>query len=121
MSFSQIPGNTMGLMHKEEGVQVAEGVSQSYSFLHLTLQEFLAAFYFSQQSPQELVELMKKPDLFPIKVLVQEGIDHKKESIIYHWPVLMFIAGLTQLKEIPSEVFTSLFMFDTSSTYTSAT
>ena len=80
--FSQLPGNTMGLMHKEEGLQVAEGVLQSYSFLHLTLQEFLAALYFSQQSPQELVELMKKPDLFPIKVLVQEGIHSQNE--IHH-------------------------------------
>ena len=71
-------------MHKEEGLHVAKGALQSYSFLHLTLQECLATLYWSQQSPQELVELINTPDLFPMKVLVEEGIHCKDKSVIYH-------------------------------------
>ena len=91
--FNEIPCNTMGLMHKEEGLQVAEGVSQSYSFLHLTLQEFLAAFYFSQQSPQELVDIDEEARLVSHRgagsgrYSPQEGIHHLPlaSADVYCW------------------------------------
>ena len=49
---------------------------------------------------------MQKPDHFPIKKYLQG--EHRKESnTIFHWPVLLFIAGLTKLKEIPIDLLQS--------------
>ena len=107
--FDRIPCNTMGLMQHVEDVETEETPSASYSFLHLTLQEYLAALHWSQLPIQELVALLKRPNLFPLYKLVREGFHEKRESTVYHWPVLLFIAGLTQLSEISGKLFISLF------------
>jgi len=88
--FDRIPCNTMGLMQHVEDVETEETPSASYSFLHLTLQEYLAALHWSQLPIQELVALLKRPNLFPLYKLVREGCHEKRESTVYHWPVLMF-------------------------------
>ena len=42
----------------------------SYSFSHMTLQEFLAARYWSQLPHLQLTEILQREDLFPIKKYV---------------------------------------------------
>ena len=44
---SGVPEESLGLMHQVEEVYPGRGRSVSYSFLHLTLQEYLAAYYCS--------------------------------------------------------------------------
>ena len=41
---SGVPEESLGLMHQVEEVYPGRGRSVSYSFLHLTLQEYLAAY-----------------------------------------------------------------------------
>ena len=89
----------MGLMIQVEDIYVDDGSCVSYSFLHLTLQEFLAAIYWSQRSANDLTTLLKQTHLFPI----HDFIDKRSIKIssrppegkhIQHWPVLIFLAGI---------------------------
>ena len=103
--FDNVPiSDTLGLMHSVKQLHDCRPKrSTSHSFTHLTLQEFLAARYWSQLSPQQLTKLLQRQDLFPIKEYLK-GIHHKmmKESLhMTHWPVLLFLAGLTQFTTIP--------------------
>ena len=60
---------------------VGVGVSKTYSFLHLSIQELLAAKYISKLSLNEQVKLF------------HELIDHPRYTAVFH-----FFAGITQLK-----------------------
>ena len=98
--FNELPlSEHMGLMIQAEDIYVDVGSCVSYSFLHLTLQEFLAAIYWSQRSADDLTTLLKQTHLFPIHDFIN------KRSIkitsrppegkhIQHWPVLIFLAGI---------------------------
>ena len=98
--FNELPlSEHMGLMIQVEDIYVDDGSCVSYSFLHLTLQEFLAAIYWSQRSANDLTTLLKQTHLFPI----HDFIDMKSIKIssrppegkhIQHWPVLIFLAGI---------------------------
>ena len=98
--FNELPlSEHMGLMIQAEDIYVDVGSCVSYSFLHLTLQEFLAAIYWSQRSADDLTTLLKQTHLFPI----HNFIDMKSIKIssrppegkhIQHWPVLIFLAGI---------------------------
>ena len=98
--FNELPlSEHMGLMIQVEDIYVDDGSCVSYSFLHLTLQEFLAAIYWSQRSANDLTTLLKQTHLFPI----HDFIDMKRIEIssrppegkhIQHWPVLIFLAGI---------------------------
>ena len=83
--------------------------STSYSFVHLTLQEYLAALHWSQLPPLKLSGLLQQEDLFPIHQYLR-GIHLKKEEEeslqVIHWPVLLFLAGLTRYTSIPPELIT---------------
>ena len=57
------------------------GVSKTYSFLHLSVQELLAARYISKLSPDEQT------------ILFHELIDHPRYSAVFR-----YFAGITQLK-----------------------
>ena len=98
--FNELPlSEHMGLMIQVEDILEDVGSCVSYSFLHLTLQEFLAAIYWSQCSANDLITLLKQTHLFPI----HDFIDMKSINIssrppegkhIQHWPVLIFLAGI---------------------------
>ena len=60
--FQDLPNDfdPLGLMQACPELYVDSGASLSYNFLHLTIQEYLAAYYISQQSKDEQVAFMKK-------------------------------------------------------------
>ena len=84
-SSEDLPQNldTLGFMQSVPELYVNE--SLSHHFLHLTIQEYLAAVYIAQLSPEEQLEHFKERggDLFKV--------------------VMRFVAGLTKLSGIPSE------------------
>ena len=89
----------MGLMIQVEDMYIDVGPRLSYSFLHLTLQEFLAAIYWSQHSADDLTTLLKQTHLFPIHDFIEmESIEISSRppegKHIQHWPVLIFLAGI---------------------------
>ena len=98
--FNELPWSEhMGLMIQVEDIYVDDGSCVSYSFLHLTLQEFLAAIYWSQRSANDLTTLLKQTHLFPIHDFIDKGsieISSRppEGKHIQHWPVLIFLAGI---------------------------
>ena len=60
--FQDIPNDfdSLGLMQTCPELYVDRGASVSYNFLHLTLQEYLAAYHISQQSRDEQVAFMQE-------------------------------------------------------------
>ena len=94
--FDSIPCDHMGLMQSTEE-ELVIGSSVSYCFLHLTLQEYLAALHWSRMESEDVVELVSKTSLFPLNTLARDGINKSG----YHWPALYFLSGLTKLTFIP--------------------
>ena len=96
-----VPSETLGLMQREEELTAGIGRSLSHNFLHLTLQEYLAAVNYSQQcdSPEQLTQLLTRDDLFPLSSFLQYYGKKTKRTI--HWPVALFLAGRTQLSGVP--------------------
>ena len=96
--FNELPlSEHMGLMIQVEDILEDVGSCVSYSFLHLTLQEFLAAIYWSQRSADDLTTLLKQTHLFPIHDFINsfEIPSRPPEGKhIQHWPVLIFLAGI---------------------------
>ena len=80
--FQDLPSDfdPLGLMQSCPELYVDRGASVSYNFLHLTVQEYLAAYHISQQSRDEQVAFMR------------EHIESKKLGV-----VVKFLAGLTEL------------------------
>ena len=80
--FQDLPSDfdTLGLMQSCPELYVDRGASVSYNFLHLTVQEYLAAYHVSQQSRDEQVAFMR------------EHIESKKLEV-----VVRFLAGLSEL------------------------
>ena len=80
--FQDLPSNfdPLGLMQSCPELYVDRGASVSYNFLHLTVQEYLAAYHISQQSRDEQIAFMR------------EHIKSEKLEV-----VVRFIAGLSEL------------------------
>ena len=99
--FSDLPVDfeTLGLMHCSPELCVDEGVALSYNFLHLTLQEYLAAFHLSQQ---------------PVEEQIRKYQEMKKEtSYCKGWGnhfhmALQFLSGIRKFRGYPSEVMDTL-------------
>lgn len=106
-TFEEVPCDTMGLMQQVDESDVQQYNACLYSFLHLTVQEYLAAFYWSKQEISTVTTLITDTTLFPVQTLVEKGIHHDAGSNIHHWPVLLFISGLTRFEVLPVEYFTS--------------
>ena len=78
--FQDLPSDfdPLGLMQTCPELYVDRGASVSYNFLHLTVQEYLAAYHISQQSVDEQVAFMEE-EISDMEVVVR------------------FLAGLTEL------------------------
>ena len=96
--FDSIPCDHMGLMQSAEE-ELVIGSSVSYCFLHLTLQEYLAALHWSRMGSEDMVRLVSETNLFPLDTLVREGI-----TAGHHWPALYFLSGLIKLTSVPLEL-----------------
>ena len=96
--FNSIPCDDMGLMQSAEE-ELVIGSSVSYCFLHLTLQEYLAALHWSRMGSEDMVRLVSETSLFPLYTLVRDGI-----TAGHHWPALYFLSGLTKLTSVPVEL-----------------
>ena len=96
--FDSIPCDHMGLMQSAEE-ELIFGSTVSYCFLHLTLQEYLAALHWSRMGSEDIVRLVNETSLFPLDTLVRDGI-----TTGYFWPALYFLSGLTKLSLVPIEL-----------------
>ena len=101
--FDSIPCDHMGLMQSAEEELVIDS-SVSYCFLHLTLQEYLAALHWSRMGSEDMVRLVSETSLFPLVTLVRDGI-----TAGHHWPALYFLSGLTKLTSVPVELLNKSF------------
>ena len=100
--FSDLPEDfeTLGLMQSASEMYVDEGAAVSYNFLHLTLQEYLAAFHLSQQPIKEQIRHYEGYQF------TREWLrfSNKPESDCRFYIVLRFLSGITKFREYPSEV-----------------
>ena len=91
--FDSLPDefDSLGLMQCVPELYVDEGTVMSYNFLHLTIQEYFAAYHMSQQSTKEQKRMLK---------LYQNNASMKM--------VLKFFAGLTNFSGFPDDFLISL-------------
>ena len=105
MFDSSIPEESLGLMHRVEEVYPGRGRSVSCNFLHLTLQEYLAAYYCSLHDTGTLQEVLfqhssnwlANPRVsFHLPNSFQAFFSNYEMGLggYYHWPVLLFTVGL---------------------------
>ena len=98
-----VPSETLGLMQREEELTAGIGISLSHNFLHLTLQEYLAAVHYSQQcdnDEQQLSHILGRKGLFPLNNFFKyygKKREKSSSSSATHWPAVLFLAGRTQL------------------------
>ena len=96
--FENVNCETLGLLQKvSEDNRRSRNTVTSYSFLHLTLQEYLAALYWSKCG-EEVSNLFEQTGALPIKEYFK-----KKTAPDIHWPALHFYAGLTGIVRTPLE------------------
>ena len=70
--FQDLPSDfdPLGLMQSYPELYVDRGASVLYSFLHLTVQEYLAAYHISQQSRDEQAAFINE-EIFEKEVVVR--------------------------------------------------
>ena len=103
--FQDLPSDfdPLGLMQSCPELYVDRGASVSYNFLHLTVQEYLAAYHISQQNRDEQVAIMreqiesKKMEkgtslYYHVGTFTSKHMETKKSDV-----VVKFLAGLSEL------------------------
>ena len=97
--FDDLTCNTLGLMQSVDDNESHKSKSTSYSFLHLTLQEYLAALYWSTLPSENISHLFLESSLLPVSTFIKR----KGEFHNVHLPSLLFYGGLTKVKGTPLE------------------
>ena len=94
--FQDLPSSfdSLGLMQTCPELYVDRGASLSYNFLHLTLQEYLAAYHISQQSRDKQVAFMREQIKRKNSMEARLGRDVMSKKLEV---VVRFLAGLTEL------------------------
>ena len=105
--FDNLMHNTLGLMQRVIKCESRKSKSVSYSFLHLTLQEYLAALYWSQLPP-EVTHLFTESGVLPVKKHIKPDPLRLLNELIagssnIHRPALYFYAGITKVVGTPLE------------------
>ena len=103
--FSDLPEDfeTLGLMQSATELYVDEGAAVSYNFLHLTVQEYLAAFHLSQQPVEKQIEHFR------------EYKEHKNRFYLneHHFHmVLRFLCGISKFKEYSNKQLNTFLIED---------
>ena len=100
--FSDLPEDfeTLGLMQCAPELYVGEGAAVSYNFLHLTVQEYLAAFHLSQQPVEKQIEHFRE-------YKQQQQQQQQRQQQHFHM-VLRFLSGLRKFSGYSSEVLNTL-------------
>ena len=96
--FSDLPEDfeTMGLMQCAPELYADEGTAVSYNFLHLTVQEYLAAFHLSRQPVEKQIEHFRE---------YKKQNRSKKHN--FHM-VLRFLCGIRKFSGYPSDMLNTL-------------
>ena len=93
--FTNLPPDfeTLGLMQSVPQLYVTQGEDMSHNFLHLTVQEFLAALHISNMSLEQQLEHFRRQG--------KEG----------RWRVVLrFLAGITKLANLSADLMKSLLL-----------
>ena len=101
--FSDLPEGfeTLGLMQCAPELYSDEGTVVSYNFLHLTVQEYLAAFHLSQQPVGKQIEQFKKNWVAHTQQVWQ---NNTRPSESHFQVVLRFLSGIRKFKEYLNEM-----------------
>lgn len=91
--FKNVSQDTLSLMVSVRQLYDNRPRRSAYMFLHLTLQEYLSAFYLSRQ----LHHLQMSNFLYSIYKQHNRLIEN---PLYDHWPLLLFLAGLSKLNPI---------------------
>ena len=91
--FSDLPSDfsSLGLMQSVPELYVDEVATESVNFLHLTLQEYMAALYLSEQPVEKQIEIFQKYVLDNSMFRGKHPLDKSKSHFQI---VLRFLAGL---------------------------
>ena len=98
--FSALPEDfeTLGMMQCAPELYVGEGAAVSYNFLHLTVQEYLAAFHLSQQPVEKQIERFREYE-------AHSRYEPRKRH--FHM-VLRFLGGVKKFSKYPNEALNKL-------------
>ena len=104
--YNTIPSETFGLMVSVRQLYDVRLKKTAYMFLHLTLQEYLAALYQYHLIQQQ--EFAYVYSVTSIMGQIISGVNYE----LFHWPNILFLAGLTKfsypLQQIVPKKYLSL-------------
>ena len=89
---------TLGLMQCAPELYADKGAAVSYNFLHLTVQECLAAFHLSQQAVEKQIDHLRE----------YKEVKRQKQQHYHFHMVLRFLCGFRKFDSYPSEVLNTL-------------